>query len=1338
MPYETRSAALSEGQRGSVFGTDLPSTVMQTEGGYVLEDGLWWSISGRQVFDATRFYIPTQALDPFGNATTVTYDTHDLFVASLTDAVGNVVSATHDYRVLAPVQLTDANGNRTAVGFDTRGAVAWTAVMGKVGAGEGDTETAPTTEHTYDLFAWRDRQEPPSSYSRARETHGDPTTRWLEQWVYVDGSGTAILTKANAEPGDAPQRDVNGDLVLDGNGDPILVHTDPRYVGTGRTVFDNKGNPVKQYDPYFSSTSDYEDEVELREQGVTPLLHYDPLGRLRRTDFPDSTFATVEVTPWSSTTADRNDNASGTTWETGRLALPAGDPERRAAELTADHHDTPTVVHLDPLGRPVRSITHNKDAGGVDEFAETRTVLDIQGNALEVIDARGNTAEEREYGMAGQALLVDSEDAGERRSLADVVGNPLRGFDERGFVRRFEYDALLRPTHAWVTPSGGTEFLVMRTAYGELVTSPQTLNLRGRAYRTYDGAGVSTNDEFDFKGNVLTTTRQLALTYTTTPDWTALAAQTTIAGLATAAAGSLEAGTFVIETTYDGLNRPLTQTTPDSSEVQLTYNDAGLLDAVDARVRGAGTATAFIDNIDYDVRGRRERIEYSNGTVTTYAYDEVTQRLTDLRTTRTSDSAVMQDLHYTYDPVGNITEIEDAAQQTVYFQNAVVSPDQRFEYDALYRLRRAEGREHTSLSQPTDSDLAFGAQPHPDDPSALRTYAQEYVFDVVGNLLQMQHTATGGNFTRQYTYAAGGNRLLSNSAPGESTAPFSHTYSYDVHGNMTSMPHLAAMDWDHADRLQHCDLGGGGDVYFLYDAGGTRVRKVQVNVSGSQATERVYIGPYEVYRERAVSAGVLQAVDLQRQTLHISDDTGRLCMVETKTIEFGSAVGSPVDVFRFQYANHLGTAALELDGSAAVISYEEFHPFGTTSYAAADSAIEVSAKRYRYIGKERDEETGLYHCGARYLAAWLGRWTAADPIGLGDGVNRYAYSGGNPISYKDTGGSKKQPAMDETSRRLLLLSERETLNAKLLDVNARLGRLDALERGVKNFKRDVGARRARLQGAEKEVARAKSGVQRNAFVLSRRGAAESKRATPLSGQDVRDFAERVGRAVEETGRAIGGTTHALVEPLAGRPAAKLTALNTEALSNAWGGTLTGGVGLAGATTEIPGDVAAAEENVVEGAEAGDAAQVGVGVLQGIKAAGTVAALALTLVGGAGLAKGPVKGPGSGPTSAGGGAPSGGGSGYLVRFGKGPETAAELAADAAKAEAGGFPHGVSTKAVDKVVGSDKRHRSAPRADVEAVFKVEQTGGKAHHHTVHLPKPVTEAVAEAFNRLFKPKP
>jgi hypothetical protein len=50
----------------------------------------------------------------------------------------------------------------------------------------------------------------------------------------------------------------------------------PRWVGTGRTVFNNKGNPVKQYEPFFSATSAYEDEASIVESGVTPIIHSIP------------------------------------------------------------------------------------------------------------------------------------------------------------------------------------------------------------------------------------------------------------------------------------------------------------------------------------------------------------------------------------------------------------------------------------------------------------------------------------------------------------------------------------------------------------------------------------------------------------------------------------------------------------------------------------------------------------------------------------------------------------------------------------------------------------------------------------------------------------------------------------------------------------------------------------------------------------------------------------------------------------------------------------------------------------------------------------------------------
>ena len=119
---------------------------------------------------------------------------------------------------------------------------------------------------------------------------------------------------------------------------------------------------------------------------------------------------------------------------------------------------------------------------------------------------------------------------------------------------------------------------------------------------------------------------------------------------------------------------------------------------------------------------------------------------------------------------------------------------------------------------------------------------------------------------------------------------------------------------------------------------------------------------------------------LVRETLHIMDDKQRIALVETRNdIDDGTSK----QMIRYQFTNHLGSALLELDEQANIISYEEYFPYGSTSYQAVRGDVQVSAKRYRYIGKERDEESGFYVHGARYFAPWLGRWISSDPLGPG-------------------------------------------------------------------------------------------------------------------------------------------------------------------------------------------------------------------------------------------------------------------------------------------------------------------------------------------------------------------
>src|SRR5690606_17790131 len=120
------------------------------------------------------------------------------------------------------------------------------------------------------------------------------------------------------------------------------------------------------------------------------------------------------------------------------------------------------------------------------------------------------------------------------------------------------------------------------------------------------------------------------------------------------------------------------------------------------------------------------------------------------------------------------------------------------------------------------------------------------------------------------------------------------------------------------------------------------------------------------------------------------------------------------------------SVGLEIDGNAEspqIISYEEYHPYGTTAYQANDVRLRGNKKRFKYTGMERDEETGLSYHTARYYLPWLGRWGSVDPLDLVDGLNLYAYTCNNPIGYVDEAGTQARPTPLEEERRSSLPSE---------------------------------------------------------------------------------------------------------------------------------------------------------------------------------------------------------------------------------------------------------------------------------------------------------------------------
>ena len=106
---------------------------------------------------------------------------------------------------------------------------------------------------------------------------------------------------------------------------------------------------------------------------------------------------------------DQNDTVAGTPWLARKQA---GTPaEQRAATLALGHAGTPAIAKLDALGRSFLTIADNGTAGRY----QTRTVFDVEGNALSVTDARGIVTATQVPDLLARTLRAVSPDAGEAR-----------------------------------------------------------------------------------------------------------------------------------------------------------------------------------------------------------------------------------------------------------------------------------------------------------------------------------------------------------------------------------------------------------------------------------------------------------------------------------------------------------------------------------------------------------------------------------------------------------------------------------------------------------------------------------------------------------------------------------------------------------------------------------------------------------------------------------------------------------------------------------------------------------------------------------------------------------
>lgn len=1031
----------------------------------------WYAESARVKYDfqagAPFFGLVLESKDVFDNLSTIEYDVYNFLPVSSKQYIDVSAplyletTADYDYRVMQPYQVKDVNENYSEFDFSPLGLLRATALIGK--GTEGDYKSSsggyydkyePSVRMEYDFFAFKNSGDPVWVKTISREWHYQQDTdpdKTIVKVEYSDGFGRLLQTRVQAEdvifgnqtfgssglPADQSAANADAVGIERGGSDPLNV------VVSGWKIYNNKGKVVEQYEPFFDKGFDFSTPLEvtsigeMQGSGVKVKLFYDALGRVVKTKNPNNSEQWIiygvplAINAVSSSGVENGSDYTPTPWvnfsyDANDLASIVIVPNNN---VPSTHYFTPKNAVVDALGRTIETNEFIDNANYGDTI-RMQYFFDIRGNLLLVKDPYNRNVFEHVYDLRTPGkdeqlppLWTKHIDKGESTVWFDAPGKPIRSDDAKGAVSLSAYDTLHRPLYAWASNKTGDSLtLRSKLIYGEFIGA--IANLNGKAYESYDEAGKVVFGAYDFKGNVLNKVRNVI------DDSELKSAMNTYNhyiidwDLSPALSGM----DFTSDMSYDALNRVTSLELPqdmDGERKKLipTYNKAGALEKVDLYSPGSSITTNYVENIVYSAKGQRLLIAFANNRMTRYAYDPITFRLQRQRTEGYTKSTVgstvtyayssgtnKQDDGFDYDLIGNIVNIFIRTTDCG-IGGTPDELDRTFEYDPIYRLTYADGRE--SDTQDAD-DYIYTDAPIPSTPlpSNVNYYERSYDYDKLGNINSVVQTGTLG-FTRNYTYNSGNNTLqkIENSTP-----TTIESYTYDSCGNTITTNLNRNYVWNHADQLlSYYNQAGmsAPTVFTQYDyAGQDRVSKmVRTGTAGTPIYERtIYID------------GIFEYVKLdngsvyEKNYIHVMDDSSRIAEVR---INPGSAFpGDITDDVVYILEDQIGGSVVRLSTSGTIVDEEEYYPFGDSSLRT------FTYKRYRYVGKERDAESGLYYYGARYYSAWNCRFISVDPLaGKYANLSPYNYADNNPINDYDIDGMQNassagsQPSGGDSSKK---------------------------------------------------------------------------------------------------------------------------------------------------------------------------------------------------------------------------------------------------------------------------------------------------------------------------------
>jgi RHS repeat-associated protein len=1028
----------------------------------------WYRVDIKNKYDfqdtSASLSVPKRGLvvmskDCFDNLSEIIYDDYAFLPIEARQYYNNSspaylsTSALYDYRLFKPIQVMDENLNRSRFDYSPLGLLKGVALIGQSTKTEGDIVTndplvyVPSTTFEYDLMEFYDSHKPVWVKTIQREEHWqeDPSydAPTIQKIEFSDGFGRVLQARAQAE--DSIFGPTSGVGALTGDsGLPVDQASNANAVGhtkatsapdnvvvSGWKVYNNKGKVVEEYEPFFSSGYVYQSAESTSYLLQKMTIRYDAGGRPTETTFPDGSKSLIvygipnsigspplhnTVSSSSSQSAVENSSAfTPSPWE--RFAYDQND----LAPLTTSGSGnfagafTPKSELVDALGRTIKTTEHDSQSTSnvaVFEDVVMEYQYDIQGNLVKVIDpvhGVSNPTFIYKYNLQKQPLYTKHIDSGVSRVIPDALGKPIQADDAKGAQTLSRYDRLQRPVMGWSKDGAGISIrLTTVMTYGDDEVNALLYNLKGKLFEALDEAGLAQTSRYDFKGNLLRKSRWVI---------SATDIQNDLDNYTSyrinwdgGSAGKLDTIEFQTDNQYDALNRITQLTLPEDVDTNRKtivpkYNRAGALEKV------SYDTIEYVSDIAYNAKGQRLLIAFGNDVMTRYAYDPITFRLLrqrsekfTLTTSSTSKTYAYnagtnrQDEGFNYDLVGNILKILERKTDCGITGSTLGSDalDRDFTYDPLYRLKSATGRESDTQNQ---NDYLYADAPPPGSPNAdnVRAYTRKYSYDKIGNVLQMKQLGSNG-FTRDFVYNTNVNTLKQINT---GSAVKIQDFKYDAVGNQITAGDNRYYEWTAGNGLfTYKNQVGASDptifAQYQYDASGNRVSKmVRTGTDVAPVYEwSIYIdGVFEYHK---LDDGTVY----EKNYVHIMDDKSRICMVRIGT-------PFPDDITEnttYVLENQIGSSAARLDNTGGVIDIEEYYPFGDSSLRT------FTKKRYRYVGKEKDLESGLYYYGARYYAAWTCRFISVDPLASDyPFYNPYNYAGNKPIDRIDIDGLQEEP-----------------------------------------------------------------------------------------------------------------------------------------------------------------------------------------------------------------------------------------------------------------------------------------------------------------------------------------